>query len=117
MSDAVSINAAERLARAVLLFHSADSWTAENREQWFALTGQQTATTRVLCDLARRTLIAAVAKDIRAESIVAGFRVALRRFHQNACYPNASDAELDIAVREITNVILEAAARKAMVSQ
>jgi hypothetical protein len=48
-----ALSNADRLARAVLLFHSADSWSDEKREQWLALTGQEAATTRVLCDLAR----------------------------------------------------------------
>jgi hypothetical protein len=104
--DIAALSESERLARAVLLFHGSD-WSDEKREQWIALTGQREATTRVLCDLARRTLVAAVAKEIRTENIVAGFCAALHRFH-----PNASDLELDLGVREIVNVILEAAALK-----
>jgi L-cysteine desulfidase len=44
---------AERLARAVLLFHGSTIWTADDTEMWVALTGSQDATTRTLCNLAR----------------------------------------------------------------
>jgi hypothetical protein len=59
MSDAelgrnmARLSPAERLARAVLLFHKAGPWRARDNEIWLALTGQDAATTRVLCDLAR----------------------------------------------------------------
>jgi len=45
---------AERLAKAVLLFHGGGPWFARDRELWSALTGEREATTKVLCDLARR---------------------------------------------------------------
>lgn len=45
---------AERLARAVLLFHHGSPWTADDAEMWVTLTGSQDATTRTLCNLARR---------------------------------------------------------------
>jgi len=48
---------AERLARAVLLFHGGGPWTDHERAIWHALTGEHEATTRALCDLARRMLI------------------------------------------------------------
>jgi hypothetical protein len=47
---------ADRLARAVLLFHKSPPWTVEDRELWTALTGTREATTRTLCDLARAIL-------------------------------------------------------------
>jgi streptomycin 6-kinase len=47
------ISMAERLARAVLLFHSGEPWTTERRATWISLTGSDEATTRVLCNLAR----------------------------------------------------------------
>ena len=50
------------LARAVLLFHGAVEWTAECRTEWEMLTGSSEATTRTLCDLARRTLTTSVTK-------------------------------------------------------
>lgn len=53
-SDPISANAAQRLARAVLLFHGAEAWTADQQANWLALTGEPAATTRVLCDLARQ---------------------------------------------------------------
>jgi len=57
MSDdiihAASISRAEKLARAVLLFHRGGEWTAYDREMWIVLTGQHDATTKTLCDLAR----------------------------------------------------------------
>jgi hypothetical protein len=47
----------ERLSRAVLLFHRGGSWTGTDRLEWVMLTGEEDATTKVLCDLARRLLI------------------------------------------------------------
>jgi hypothetical protein len=47
---------AERLARAVLLFHRGGPWSPEDRAAWEALAGATEATTVTLCDLARRTL-------------------------------------------------------------
>jgi hypothetical protein len=60
MSDAerghlmAKISGAERLARAVLLFHRGGAWSAWDREVWQALTGTTEATTRTLCNLARQ---------------------------------------------------------------
>jgi hypothetical protein len=51
--DMAKLSLAERLARAVLLFHRGGIWTDWDREVWLALTGEHDATTRVLCDLAR----------------------------------------------------------------
>lgn len=48
------IGNAERLARAVLLFHRGVPWSDEDIAIWKALTGEWDATTKVLCDLARR---------------------------------------------------------------
>ncbi len=45
-----------QLAQAVLLFHRGGPWTEEDRAAWLALTGSDEATTRTLCDLARRVL-------------------------------------------------------------
>lgn len=45
--------------RALLLFHSSSPWTESKREEWVRLTGQDEATTRVLCDTARAALDAA----------------------------------------------------------
>jgi hypothetical protein len=50
------MTAAERLARALLLFHRGSPWTADNGAEWHALTGSYDATTKVLCDLAREIL-------------------------------------------------------------
>jgi len=48
---------AERLARAVLLFHKAPIWGPEQRDEWHSLIGkQESATTVTLCDLAREVL-------------------------------------------------------------
>lgn len=46
----------ERLASAVLLFHSAGPWVDEKAEFWLELVGTREATNRVLCDLARQLL-------------------------------------------------------------
>jgi hypothetical protein len=53
MSAGASISPAERLARAVLLFHTAGPWTEHRRHTWRVLTGADDATSRALCDLAR----------------------------------------------------------------
>jgi hypothetical protein len=47
---------AERLARAVLLFHQGGEWTPDNRAEWTVMTGTTEATTKALCDLAREVL-------------------------------------------------------------
>lgn len=47
---------AERLARAVLLFHRGGEWTAWDTEVWSLLTGSSEATTKILCNFARRVL-------------------------------------------------------------
>jgi hypothetical protein len=41
---------------ALLLFHSGTPWDDQKRALWFNLTGQQDATTKVLCDVARKAL-------------------------------------------------------------
>jgi hypothetical protein len=46
----------ERLARAVLLFHQGGSWNGMHRNEWVMLTDEEDATTKTLCDLARRLL-------------------------------------------------------------
>ena len=48
---------ARRLACAVLMFHGGGPWSDHERDAWQALTGEREATTRTLCDLARRTLM------------------------------------------------------------
>ena len=45
----------EKLARAVLLFHSGGEWTQADRETWLELTGSVDASTLTLCNLARAT--------------------------------------------------------------
>lgn len=47
---------AERLARAVLLFHSESPWTPEKQATWRQLTGEPECTTVKLCNLARKIL-------------------------------------------------------------
>lgn len=49
----VELSSAEKLARAVILFHSSNSWTKEQQSMWENLTGSFEATSKVLCDLAR----------------------------------------------------------------
>jgi hypothetical protein len=44
------------LALAVLMFHRGGPWTNTDRATWRGLTGRDEATTKVLCDLARRGL-------------------------------------------------------------
>ena len=48
------LSGAERLARAVLLFHRGGPWTAWDGEVWRVLTGNREITTKALCNLARR---------------------------------------------------------------
>jgi hypothetical protein len=52
--DMAAISSAERLARAVLLFHRGGAWNNRDADMWEALTGSREATTKTLCDLARR---------------------------------------------------------------
>lgn len=40
-------------AEATLLFHSAETWTAEKTLRWVRLTGTTAATTKALCDTVR----------------------------------------------------------------
>jgi hypothetical protein len=42
----------------VLLFHRGGRWTGQDRNEWVMLTGEEEATTKVLCDLARRVMAA-----------------------------------------------------------
>jgi hypothetical protein len=49
-----SLRALQTLARAVLLFHRGGPWTPVDQESWRSYTGSDEATTKVLCDLARR---------------------------------------------------------------
>lgn len=42
--------------RAVLLFHSGADWNEERRNEWHALTGEDEATTKILCGTVRRAL-------------------------------------------------------------
>jgi hypothetical protein len=44
----------ENLAAAVLLFHRGGPWTAQDQQVWGALTGTADATTKSLCDFARK---------------------------------------------------------------
>jgi hypothetical protein len=55
----IDMTDAEKLARAVLLFHGTIEWTADIREDWLFLTGSEEATTKTLCDLARKVRAAA----------------------------------------------------------
>ena len=51
MSDDIihaAISPAEKLARAVLLFHRGGEWTENDRVMWIILTGQYEATTRAV---------------------------------------------------------------------
>jgi hypothetical protein len=50
----IEISQAERLARAVILFFRGGPWSEQDRELWRHYTGSDDATTRTLCDLARR---------------------------------------------------------------
>jgi hypothetical protein len=50
------MTSAERLARAVLLFHHGSEWSADNRVEWEVVTGSTEATAEVLCDVAREVL-------------------------------------------------------------
>lgn len=54
--DPASLTGTVRLASAVLLFHRGGPWTPQDHAAWLALTGSPLATTRTLCDLARRTI-------------------------------------------------------------
>jgi hypothetical protein len=47
---------AERLARAVLLFHRGGRWDYDDTREWRELTGTDCATTKTLANLARGIL-------------------------------------------------------------
>lgn len=64
------------LARAVLLFHSAGAWVDEKEAEWLRLTGTREATTRTLCNLARK-LLAKARKDDSSLSDPSGDPAAL----------------------------------------
>ena len=51
-----AMTGAERLARAVLLFHRVAAWTEDNKAEFEEITGSREATTAALCDLAREVL-------------------------------------------------------------
>jgi hypothetical protein len=46
--------AMRKLALAVVLFHRGGPWTPVDQERWRSYTGSDEATTKVLCDLARK---------------------------------------------------------------
>jgi hypothetical protein len=50
------VTPAERLARAVLIFHAGGTWGENERALWREFTRHDGATTKVLCDLAREIL-------------------------------------------------------------
>jgi hypothetical protein len=50
----VELSDAEKLARAVLMFHASPTWTDAHRATWKELTGSENATTVTLCDMARK---------------------------------------------------------------
>ena len=52
--EAEYVRGLERLAAAVLLFHRGGPWTAADMQAWKALTDADEATTKALCDFARK---------------------------------------------------------------
>jgi|HubBroStandDraft_6_1064221.scaffolds.fasta_scaffold1614879_2 hypothetical protein len=52
--EAEYVRGLENLAAAVLLFHRGGPWTAADTQAWQALTGTTDATTKSLCDFARK---------------------------------------------------------------
>jgi hypothetical protein len=46
----------EDALKAVLMFHGSGPWTTDVREEWKKLTGEDEATTKVLCDVVRAAL-------------------------------------------------------------
>jgi hypothetical protein len=64
-TDALTIRAAPplHLARAVLMFYNSGCWTNADRAEWLRLTGDTEATTRSLCNLARRVIDQATTQD------------------------------------------------------
>ena len=55
--EAEYVRGLENLAQAVLLFHRGGPWTAVDQQMWTALTGSPDATTKSLCDFARKVVI------------------------------------------------------------
>ena len=52
--EAEYVRGLEKLAAAVLLFHRGGTWTDNDRQMWRALTDTDEATTKTLCDFARK---------------------------------------------------------------
>jgi hypothetical protein len=50
------VTALIKVVDSLLLFHESGSWTDEERLRWIELTGTREATTKTLCDAARRAL-------------------------------------------------------------
>lgn len=46
----------EEVVRAMLLFHSSGPWDGAKRRDWYNLTNEIEATTKILCDFGRRAL-------------------------------------------------------------
>lgn len=56
--EAAYVRGLEKLAAAVQLFHRGGPWTADDQAAWLALTDTREATTKSLCDFARRVVAA-----------------------------------------------------------
>jgi hypothetical protein len=52
------VHGLENLAAAVLLFHRGGEWTAQDKIAWQVLTGNEDASTKSLCDFARKVVAA-----------------------------------------------------------
>lgn len=56
VADGPNVDALERVAKALILFHAPGPWDGKRAEEWFNLTHSSEATTKGLCDLARVAL-------------------------------------------------------------
>lgn len=65
-----SLTNAERLARAVLMFHDGSQWDDDKSATWKALTGSDEVTTKALGNLARAVRSAEELKEARRLAIV-----------------------------------------------
>jgi hypothetical protein len=95
---------AERLARAVLLFHS-PSWEDERR-LWQAITGEDEANAQVLCDLADRTLAEEEHPGALDERVIMATRL-LADYHERMARDSSALDDVDYHTDLVKRMRLE----------
>jgi hypothetical protein len=101
MSPETQLSNAERLARAVLLFHS-PTGNDDKRRLWQALTGEEETTARSLCDFASRVRAEEEHAGTLDERVMAATKL-LAAYHlrmaRDSCAPDVVDYHTDLAQR------------------